>query len=245
MSDEQRRQVQGHDDSERHSDRESRGAGDRHREGGRLVQGAQRGDSDRRREGAGRGAGGREDFAPTMELEQQPRVRRISGFVTIWLLAVWLLLFGQITPLIVVGGLIVVLGVQALFPMPHTDFFRHVRPWPTIILAAHFLRDMVAAALHVSKIVLSGRPYECAVVGVDLRSDSEIILAITATMTNLIPGTIVVEILRDETVLYLHVLDVEGQRGAQAVRQSVLAQEVRALRAFCTREELDNLEVEL
>ncbi|HHT40325.1 MAG TPA: Na+/H+ antiporter subunit E [Actinomyces sp.] len=173
------------------------------------------------------------------------RRNRFSLFVTIWLMAIWLLLFGEVTPLVVLGGVIVVLGVQFLFPLPHTGFFRHVRPWHTVVLIARFLWDMVLAATHVAKVVLTGQKYRCSVVRIDLRSRSEIIIAITAAMTNLVPGTIVVEIKRGEGIIYLHVFDIDDQGGHEGVRATTRGQEGRALKAFASKEELEQLGVEL
>lgn len=170
---------------------------------------------------------------------------RFSWFVTIWLMVIWLLLFANLKPLTIIGGLIVVLGVQLLFPLPHTGFFKYVRPWQTTKLVARFLYDMVLAALHVAKVVLTGEKYRCSIVRIDLRSRSDIIIAITAAMTNLVPGTIVVQVLRQEGIIYLHVFDIDDQGGPDGVRESTRAQEARVLKAFASRAELEELGVEL
>lgn len=171
--------------------------------------------------------------------------QRFSWFMTIWLMVIWLLLFGDVTPLIVLGGIIVVLAVQFLFPLPHTGFFRNVRPWHTTVLVARFLWDMVLAATHVAKVVVTGQEYRCSVVRINLRSRSEIIIAITAAMTNLVPGTIVVDIKRIEGIFYLHVFDIDNQGGHEGVLATTRAQEERALKAFASKEELEELGVEL
>lgn len=180
-----------------------------------------------------------------MSTTYMKRRNRVSWFVTIWLMVIWLLLFANLEPLTIIGGLIVVLGVQLLFPLPHTGFFRHVRPWQTTILVTRFLYDMVLAAVHVAKVVVTGQEYRCSIVRIDLRSKSEIIIAITAAMTNLVPGTVVVQILRQESIIYLHVFDIDNQGGPDGVRETTRAQEARALKAFASKEELEELGVEL
>ncbi|MDO5729864.1 MAG: Na+/H+ antiporter subunit E [Actinomycetaceae bacterium] len=164
--------------------------------------------------------------------------RRISLFVTIWLLVIWLLLFGQIDALTVIGGLLVSFTVQLVFPLPHSGFIRNIHPWHTIILATRFLWDMVRAAIHVAVIVITGRRYRCSIVRIPLRCDDEIIVAIVAAMTNLVPGTIVVSIDRDRSIIYLHVFDIDAQGGPEGVRATTQGQELRVLRAFGSPEEL-------
>ncbi|MDO5049963.1 MAG: Na+/H+ antiporter subunit E [Actinomycetaceae bacterium] len=170
---------------------------------------------------------------------------RISVFVTIWLMVIWILLFGNVTPLIVIGGLILVLAVQLMFPLPHTGFFRHMRPWHTVVLTTRFIWDLVLSAIHVATVVVTGRSYDCSIVRIDLKSRSDIIIAITAAMTNLVPGTIVVKMNRREGVIHLHVFDIEHQGGVEGVRRTTRGQEERVLRAFASKEELIKLGVTL
>lgn len=164
--------------------------------------------------------------------------RRVSLFVTIWLLIIWLLLFGHLDPLTILGGIIVSFAVQLVFPLPHSGFIRNIHPWHTLILAIRFLWDMVRAAMHVAIVVVTGRRYRCSIVRIPLRSDDEIIVAIVAAMTNLVPGTIVVSIDRDRSIIYLHVFDIDAQGGPEGVRATTQGQELRVLRAFGSPAEL-------
>jgi len=77
-----------------------------------------------------------------------------------------------------------------------------------------------------------------AVVGVELRTESDLYLFITSEITTLVPGSVVVEALRRNGVIYVHVLDLEGVGGVEAVRRNVLAIEERVLRALASDEEL-------
>ena len=70
---------------------------------------------------------------------------------------------------------------------------------------------------------------------VQLRSHSDVILATTAGLTSLIPGSVVVEAHRLTGVLYLHILDLppgETEEAIESVRKVVLGQEERLLRAI-------------
>ena len=46
-------------------------------------------------------------------------------------------------------------------------------------------------------------------IGVQLRNESDFYLALTAELSTLVPGSVVVEALKNSGTLYIHVLDVE------------------------------------
>lgn len=172
---------------------------------------------------------------------QQVRGARFSVFLSIWLFAVWLFLFHQITWLTVLSGIVVSVAVQAVFPLPRSGFFKRVRPWPTIVLIARFLWDMMLSAIMVATVVLTGRAYRCSIVKVDLRSGRDIVLAIVAAMTNLVPGTVVVSLDQENSNLYLHVFDIDAQGGPEGINEMTRGQEERVIRALGTRQEIEQV----
>ena len=104
--------------------------------------------------------------------------------------------------------------------------------------AAERRADVVRASIEVAVIALTPRcTPRGAVVGVQLRSHSDLYLTLTAELVSLVPGSLVVEAQRLTGMLYLHVLDLERSGGAEAVRAHVLAQEERLLRALASPDE--------
>ena len=175
--------------------------------------------------------------------EQQPRRRRrrrrhANWGVLLWLTIVWVFLWGELSLANVVVGLLVGLVITSVMPLPQTPFNGRFRPWGTILLIAHFLKDVVLASIEVSKLAMRREPPTGAVIRVRLRSHNDVYLTMVAGMTTLVPGSVVVEAHRITGTLYHHILDVEMQGGLEAAHQSVLDQEERILRAFGTREEL-------
>lgn len=168
--------------------------------------------------------------------------KRISVFITIWLFAVWMLLFASIDPLTVCGGLFVALLVQLVFPLPHSGFFSRLEFLPTVLLLGFFLRDVILAALVVARAILtdamrqlfkfSSSTIEGAVVTVPLKCNQEIVLAMTAGMINLIPGTIVLELDVITPAMTLHVFDINKAGGLERVAREVQEQEARLIRCF-------------
>jgi multicomponent Na+:H+ antiporter subunit E len=78
-------------------------------------------------------------------------------------------------------------------------------------------------------------------VGVRLRNPNDVFLTLTAEITSLVPGTLVVEAHRRTGMLYLHVLDLEASGGPDGVRASTLGLEAQVLRAFATDADLERL----
>ena len=160
---------------------------------------------------------------------------RLSWIFTVWLLAVWLALFGAVTWTLVLGGLVAAIVIQWLFPLPHQSGTWQLRPLSLIVLVVRFLWDVVRAGLHVAALVLFSRSREDMVIGCTVRSVNPVYLAVLVAMTSLIPGTIVMQIDRRSKRIYLHVLDSQFQGGATGVRAATSAQEARILRAIAPK----------
>lgn len=162
--------------------------------------------------------------------------RRGSGAVswrlTLWLLLVWVMVFGSVDPLTLLGGIVVAIAVQWAFPLPRVQGRWTLRPRETLVLLSRFVADLVRAGVQVSWIVVSNKKVDNAILRVDLRSADPVHLTVVSAMTSLMPGSIVVRVDRLIGRIYIHILDVEGQGGTEAVRQSVLDQEERILRAL-------------
>jgi multicomponent Na+:H+ antiporter subunit E len=96
-----------------------------------------------------------------------------------------------------------------------------------------FVADVVVSSVHVAWVVVRPRrPLRNAVVEVNLRTPSDLVLTIVAEMTCLIPGSLVVEARRSTHTLFLHVLDVGDRASVERFRQGVLDQETRLVRAL-------------
>ncbi len=169
-----------------------------------------------------------------------PATRRaIQWGTVVWLAVVWVFLWGEVSWANVLAGLGLGLLVTVVFRMAPIDFHGRVHPWRVLVLAAVFLYDLARASFEVAWLALRPRyTPRGAVIGVQLRSHSDLYLTMTAELVSLVPGSLVIEANRLTGRLYLHVLDVAQSGGIAAVRRHVLAQEERVLRAFASSEEL-------
>ena len=171
---------------------------------------------------------------------QHRRLRPHAQWLTmVWLTVVWVFLWGDLSVGNVLAGLLIGLLVTNGLRMAPIDFHGRLRPVGIVRLFARFGVDLVRASFEVSLIALRpGYQTRGAVIGVQLRSHSDLYLTMTAELASLVPGSLVVEAHRLTGKLYLHVLDVRQSGGIEAARQSVLDQEERVLRAFASTEEL-------
>lgn len=161
-----------------------------------------------------------------------PRRYRVSLTLTLWLTAVWVLVFASVEPMILVSGVLLAILVQWVFPLPHITHTWRVRPVALIVVVARFLWDLLVAGIQVSWVVLRGGCDRNGRVQVTLRSGDPVHMTIIAGMTSLVPGSVVLDVVVPERRLDLHILDLYAQGGEAGVVASVLAQEKRLLAAI-------------
>ncbi len=164
---------------------------------------------------------------------QRPsRYRSLQPGMVVWLTLVWLLLWGDVSVLLVLGGALLAVVVLVVFPLPPLRLQVRVRPVAVVRLLVRFHRDIVAASWQVIKATFRRRPVTNAVIGVQLRTPSDVVLTVVGEMLSLVPGSVLVETERSTYTLYLHVFDVDDPDRAEAFRRTAWAQEERVVRAF-------------
>lgn len=173
-----------------------------------------------------------------MTAARRTLVRRLRHTLGQWpalvfLTAVWMLLWGDLSWANVVGGLTLAVVVLLVFPLPSVAARGTVRPLPFLALVARFGRDLVVASFQVAFLALRpGYRPSGAIVQVRLRNPDDLFLTATAVLSTLVPGTLVIEARRRAGLVFLHVLDIERSGGPETVRADILALEERVLRAF-------------
>ena len=156
----------------------------------------------------------------------------------VWITIVWSLLWGEISPGNILAGFAIALLITTISPFPTMSFDGRFRPKALLILIVVFVRDLVVAAMQQARFIVQRRQPQAAIIRVHLRSKSDIYLAITAGMSALVPGSVVVEAHQPTGTVYVHIFDVELAGGLDAAHQSILDLEERILRAFASRNEL-------
>lgn len=161
------------------------------------------------------------------------RLRGLRALPLLWLTLVWVLLWGSLTPGDVVNGLLLAVLVQLVLPLPDVTFGGRVRLSGLGRFVLRFSTDLVVSSVQVSwQAVRPGPQDVSAVVAVQLRSDSELVMTLTAESLTLVPGSIVLELDSTSRTLYAHVLSAPDDAAVQAFSDRVLDLEARIIRAL-------------
>ncbi|MCL1871636.1 MAG: Na+/H+ antiporter subunit E [Promicromonosporaceae bacterium] len=181
-------------------------------------------------------------MAPDSRPGLRGRARRVAAqWPTVLLLGVlWMLLWGDIALGTFLAGVLLGLVVVAVLPLPSVGVRGAVRPWPLAVLVWRFVADLVLASFQVAWTALRPGPQpRGGVVAVPLRPAPDVLFVMTAELSSLVPGSLVVESDSAAAVLYLHVLDLAGSGGPDGVRRQTRALEERVLRAFGSAQALE------
>ncbi|MFP3480004.1 Na+/H+ antiporter subunit E, partial [Burkholderia sp. SIMBA_057] len=92
--------------------------------------------------------------------------------------------------------------------------------------------------------IAKGPKVRSAVVAVPLRSHSDLMVTATGHVISLIPGSLVVDVDRSTSTLYLHALSIYNEDDIAKIRRDVQNIEASLIRIMGTREEVDALDVE-
>ncbi|HVL98087.1 MAG TPA: Na+/H+ antiporter subunit E [Egibacteraceae bacterium] len=156
-----------------------------------------------------------------------------------WLLVVWLALWGDLSVANVLSGVVVSVALVLLFPHAGPTATGPIRPLPTLVFLGYFLYKLFEASVVVAWEVITPRNEDVnlGIVAIPVTGASPAVTTIVANAVSLVPGTLTLEVQRDPTVLFVHVLHL---REIEAVRRDVMHLEMLALSAFGSKEALAN-----
>ena len=158
---------------------------------------------------------------------------RHQGPLIAWLVLVWMLLWGTWSWANLLSGLLVALVVLTLLPLPHVVGGTRVRPVPMLAFLGHFVADLFVSGAEVAwQTLRPGGVRSTAIVQVELRVDSDLILTMVAEATSLVPGSLVLDLDREQRVMTLHLLPVRDLDDVARKKAHVLVVETRLVRAF-------------
>lgn len=163
----------------------------------------------------------------------------------VWLVVVWCALWQDFSPGNLLFGALIAVAVARMFYLPPVELSGRFNILHAIPFALMFLARVVAASFQVMYFaVVRGPRVSKAVVAVPLRSHQDLLVTATGHVLSLIPGSLVVEVDRSSSTLYLHTLNVDDADGVAKVRREVRDIEARLIRIMGTREELQALQQE-
>ncbi|CAM3671923.1 Na+/H+ antiporter subunit E [Nocardiopsis rhodophaea] len=174
-----------------------------------------------------------------------PRWRRILGRLptVAWLTVMWMLLWGDASPGTALAGIGVAMICYSVAKLPHIPVRLSFRPLSVLRLVGHFVFDLIVSSVHVASRVL-WRPREAngAIVAVPVRTDSDLLLAMVSGGLSLITGSLVIELNRDEGVIFVHGMPIGTPDDAERLRRRVRRTEELFVRAFGTADDITAFE---
>src|SRR5690554_2106138 len=178
--------------------------------------------------------------------EARARLRKVLLHqvpMLIWLVVLWMLLWGSFSLLMLLTGIIVALLVTRVFYLPPLALSGRFNPWWALVFAVHFTYDLFRASVEVAWLAVDPRRVpSSSVVAVQLRSRSDLIMTFVSIAISLLPGSLVVEADRLRAVLYVHVLSTENADDVEKGRAGVLGVERWIVRALGSREDYELIE---
>jgi multicomponent Na+:H+ antiporter subunit E len=171
----------------------------------------------------------------------RPRALEIA-----WLTVVWVLLWGTFSPLSIVGGVVVAVGVLAAFRFPPPAPYLPVRPLRLLALGGYLVYDVVVSGAQVSWQTLRyGRRARGAVFEVPLLSSSDQVVAVVANALSLSPGAMALQIDHEHGRWFVYALGPRDPAGVERSRRRAMDMQRRVIAALGTPEELAAIEAEL
>lgn len=154
------------------------------------------------------------------------------------LVAFWMLMWGSITPLTILTGIVVAVVVTRALYLPRVVLAPRFNPFWFLVFLVVFFGQLVAASFQVAfQAVFARRIQRNAIVKVQLRTRSDFILTGTSIAISLVPGSVILEVDREHAILYVHVLGADSPDDIERAKTNILATERRLLRALGSRDE--------
>lgn len=164
----------------------------------------------------------------------------------VWLVFVWGALWQDFSPGNLLFGALIAVVVARLFYLPPVELGGRFSILRAVPFAIVFLGKVVAASFQVLYLALARGPRVTnAVIAVRLRSHSDLMVTATGHVISLIPGSLVVEVDRSTSTLYIHGLNVRNAEDVMNLRKEVRDTEAGLIRIMGTKDELAALEREV
>ncbi len=156
------------------------------------------------------------------------------------LVLTWMLLWREISWLTLLSGVLVSIIAMRMFYLPPVELAGRFNAWWALRYLVYFLWHLAVASVQVAWLaVRPGPPPRTAIIAVRLSTRSDFILTMVGLTVSLIPGSLVVEVDRFGSTLYLHVLNTPTQREIRTMRAQTRHIERLLIRAVGSKAEME------
>lgn len=172
-----------------------------------------------------------QDTSPSTIEDRRPR--RSQWPMLVGLTFLWVAMWQDFNPPTIVLGLIFSSAVMLLLPLPPVPFADRFNIYHSAKFALYFLWKITVATWEVAaKAIKPGPKVVNSVVAVKLRTQDDLLLTLVGHVYALIPGSLVIDVDRPTSTLFLHVIDIPDEEAAEAFRVDSLDIEARMIRGF-------------
>ncbi|OLT47552.1 hypothetical protein BJF85_15320 [Saccharomonospora sp. CUA-673] len=148
---------------------------------------------------------------------------RVAPSLVIWLVIVWMLLWGSFDVATALYGLIVALIVLVLFPLPSHRWNIFRRPLRLAALTGYVLVDLfVSAYRFLAETVRERGHVSAAIIAVPVLSDVDHVIASAANVVSFAPGKFVLQIDRPGGIWYIYATGVRTAEDTHKVYDDVI-----------------------
>lgn len=170
------------------------------------------------------------------KLERKLRLYEIP--LIIGLVITWMALWRELSWMTLISGFIVAFTMMRIFYLPPVELAGRINIFYIIRYTGFFFWNVMVASFQVAWIAIRPKKVpDRAIVAIELKSNSDFILTVTGLTISLIPGSFIVDVDREETTLFLHVLDAEHEESVVKMRETVGHIEMLLTRALGIEQE--------
>ncbi|ANY08166.1 Na+/H+ antiporter subunit E [Pseudonocardia sp. HH130630-07] len=152
---------------------------------------------------------------------------------------VWVLLWGSLKPVAIIGGLLIGLLVTVLFPLPLLPERLPVRPLKLVRLVGFLIVDLVVSGVRVSMITLvHGRKARSGIVGLPLCATADRTVTMIVATCALSPGSFTLQIDRRRGRWYVYALGLHRADAVERLRRDMMNLQLRVIDALGSPEDV-------
>ena len=152
----------------------------------------------------------------------------------------WGALWQDFSPGVLLAGALFSTLILWFYRLPRVNFADRFNPWYALVFTGRFLWHVVTASISVAwEAITKGPRIVNSVVAVPLRSHDDLIVTLTGHALALVPGSLVIDVDRPSSTLFLHCLNVENAEAVEAFRDEARRTEAAIIRAIGSRADLE------
>ncbi|MCY1159721.1 MAG: Na+/H+ antiporter subunit [Citricoccus sp.] len=151
----------------------------------------------------------------------------------------WGALWQDFSSGVLLAGVLFSVLVLWFYRLPRVHFSDRFNLWYILVFTVRFLGHVVTASVSVAwDAITKGPSIVNSVVAVQLRSHDDLIVTLTGHALALVPGSLVIDVDRPSSTLFLHVLDAGNAEAVEGFRNEALSTEAAIIRAIGTKADL-------